>query len=116
MKLPDQERRQADFPDIWKSIGTHDEAINTLKSNQLQVRQDFLGHKAETLSMFHSLKKEIIELVQPISNEVASIKDFIKKCTWVVVTATVIVGFIGTIIGFFIANFTQLSNMFHQHG
>lgn len=113
--IKNKERRESDLPGIWHNLGQHEEAIDTLKAAQIQTKQDFVNHRAETLSMFSEVKREIIAIVQPISNEVASIKEFIKKCTWVVVTATIVVGFIGTIIGFFIANFTQLSNMFNQH-
>ena len=87
------ERRQSDFPEIWQKIGAHEEAINTLKSNDVQVEQKFVGHRAETISMVQGL-----ELKMEAAWDSISIKlNTLQKFQWTIliggaVVATMIVG------------------------
>lgn len=61
---------------IWSELGNHGGRITILENDRYAAKQDFVNHRAETLSIFKEIRTEIHELVKPVVTDIAHIKKF----------------------------------------
>lgn len=72
------ERRSDTLNEALKDIGGLKEAVITLKSNHIQSKQDFVGHRAETLDMIKQVEGRVLEIIKPLAADVNSIKGYMR--------------------------------------